>query len=182
MKQYRKQFKSYLDDLSKKKPAPGGGSSVCLLFCMGVSLIEKSVRYSLPSPKKELSLRSCMFNLDYLKQLQQLRKKVYPYIDLDGVLFERILKSYGDKKKISLDKSEELIIDLGHCCEQVFFLAKRGESGIKKTIVSDFHIGLNMVRIAFQACILNLEANEKMFKRKSKYIDVFKKYLKKIPF
>ena len=46
MKSYRKDFKNYLNDLGKAKPAPGGGSAVCLIFCTGLSLIAKAINYS----------------------------------------------------------------------------------------------------------------------------------------
>lgn len=168
MENYRRSFKKYLDDLGKRKVSPGGGSAVCLIFCTGVSLIEKAISFSsFPDFKKQL------------KKIQTLRKKIYPYIDKDGYIFAKIMDSRGKKRAQFIKLSEGLIVDLGRASLEVFSLAKEVESGIKKTIISDFSIGLECVKIALLGCILNLSANEKMFGAKSKFIDFFKKVLKK---
>ncbi len=168
MNNYRAGFKKYLDDLGKRKPAPGGGSAVCLIFCTGVSLIEKAINFSSPVNFKK-----------QLKKLQVIRKRIYPYIDKDGYIFDKIIESHGRKRAQAIKSSESLIIDLGRACLEVFFLAKGVKSGIKKSIISDFNIGLECARIALLGCILNLDANEKMFGAKSEFINSFKKSLKK---
>ena len=168
MKNYRTGFKKYLDDLSERKPTPGGGSAVCLIFCTGVSLIEKAISFSSFTDFKK-----------QLKKFQILRKRIYPYIDKDGYLFAKIMGSRGKKRAQFIRLSEGLIVDLGRASLEVFSLAKEVESGIKKTIISDFNIGLECVKIALLGCVLNLSANEKMFGTKSKFINSFKKSLKK---
>lgn len=168
MKQYRTSFKKYLDDLGKRKPSPGGGSAVCLIFCTGISLIEKAINFSSPAEFK-----------NELKKLQTLKKKVYPNIDKDGLIFAKIIGSKGKKRAQFIRLSEDLIIGLGQGSLAVFSLAKEVESGIKKSIISDFNIGLECIKVALLGCILNLEANQKMFGKENKFIGPFKKSLKK---
>jgi len=168
MKYYRTSFKKYLDDLGKRKPSPGGGSAVCLVFCIGISLIEKAINFSSPAKFK-----------NELKKLQTLKKKVYPSIDKDGLIFAKIIGSKGKKRAQFIRLSEGLSIDLGRGSLAVFSLAKDLESGIKKSIISDFNIGLECIKVALLGCILNLEANQRMFGRKSKFIGPFQKFLKK---
>ena len=168
MKSYRRNFKGYLADLAKKIPAPGGGSAICLSFCLGVSLIEKAINYSLNKEKK-LSR--------YLNKLRDLKAKIYPFIDLDGKLFEQILGAKGKKKEYFLKQSENIIIDTAQACLRLFSLAKQVEFGIKKSIISDFHIGGEFVKLALKGCVLNLEANRKIFGKSNKYIKKFKSYL-----
>jgi formiminotetrahydrofolate cyclodeaminase len=171
MKKYYTLFKDYLDGLSEKDPSLGGGSAVCLVFCLGISLIEKAINYS---PKNKARLK------DSLQILKRVKKEVLPYIDLDGKIFEKALKERNRKKKRSfLKNSQNLIINVGKSCWRVFSLAKNIESGIKKNIISDFHIGLRFVKIALEGCVLNLEANKRIFGIDSKYIKNFKNYLKK---
>ena len=168
MKNYRKNFKIYLDDLGKRKPSPGGGSAVSLAFCLGVSLIEKAVNYSDTKKfKKQIAI------------LKSLRKKIYAYIDKDAYIFEKIMSSKGTKRLANIYASEKMIVDLAKSSQQVFSLAKAIESGIKKGIISDFHIGLKFVKIALFGCVSNLEANAKMFSKKNKYIGEFKKALRR---
>ena len=173
MKCYRGQFKSYLDELGKKVPAPGGGSAVALILCLGVSLIEKSINYSVGPSKEKLK--------GYLPVLRTVKQKAYGYVDLDGQIFKKILKAQGKKKKQLLSQSESILIDLGKSAQKVFSLAKARECAIKKNIISDFRIGGEFLRTALFGCLINLEANQEIFGRKSKYILIFKRYLKKWP-
>ena len=168
MKNYRGQFKGYLDDLAKRKPSPGGGSVAALSICLGLSLIEKAVIYSLtPKLKRQLS------------SLRSLRKKILPYIDRDGYLFGKIMGSIGKERAQFIKESEKLIVDIAKSCEKTFLLVKEIKSGIKQCIMSDCDIGLSLVKTALLGCILNLEANSKMFGKKNKNINSFKRSLKK---
>ena len=173
MKNYRKKFKNYLDDLAAHRPSPGGGSAVCLFFCTGASLVEKAIAFSVSSKTKNKRLNKA-FN-----EINKLSKKIYPYIDQDGYLFNKIMSSNGKKRTEFIKQSTNLVILVAKSCEKVFFLAKAIESGIKKSIISDFYIGVKAIRLALFGCILNLEANNKMFGKKSKHTGYFKKFLKK---
>lgn len=170
-KNYRTKFKGYLDDLSEKKPSPGGGSAVCLSFCLGVSLIEKAVNYSL---KKDNNFSK------YLNEFNKSRKRIFPYIDLDGKIFEKILKEKNEKRSYWLKESEKIIIDLGRISMKSICLAKKIESGIKNSIASDFHIGRVLINTALKGCVYNLEANIGLFGKKSKYIEIFNQFLSKL--
>lgn len=180
MKSYRKKFKIYLDDLAKRKPSPGGGSAVCLIFCTGISLIEKAISYSyLPNLKTLEGKLKAKKLKKQLRSLKILRKKIYPYIDKDGYIFEKIMQAKGKKRAQFIRQSEQMMVEVAKASRKVFFLAKEVESGIKKSIISDFSIGLEGVKIALRGCILNLEANRRMFGKKSKYIEIFKRDLKR---
>jgi len=169
MKEYRFDFKDYLNDLAKKTPQLGGGSSVSLVFCLGISLIEKSLNFSLD---KEKRLKR------YLFIFKKIKREVFPYIDLDGKLFLKVLKE-KERRKFFLEKSQNLIIKIGKNCQKVFLLAKKIESKIKKSIISDFYIGLSFIKVSLKGCVLNLEANKRLFGLTCRYINIFKDYLRK---
>jgi formiminotetrahydrofolate cyclodeaminase len=170
MKTYCDKFKGYLGDLAQRKPAPGGGSAVVLGLCLGMSLIEKALNYSITK------------NTNFKKQiflLKKLRCRITPYIDIDGEIFEKFMRADGKKRLLYLEKSSEIMVMVGKCCQGVFLLAKGVESGIKKSIISDFYIGLEFIRVALKGCIFNLEANKSIFGKSSKSINTFNSYLKK---
>ena len=77
-----------------------------------------------------------------------------------------------------IKENQELIAYIGHRSHKVFSLSQALESGIKRGIISDFRIGLNMARVTLAGCIANLEANHKLFGTKSPDIKVFRNYLK----
>jgi hypothetical protein len=168
---YQKNLKKYLNDLSAKKPSPGGGSAAALSFCLGIALIEKAMNYSsekTPALKKEIIA------------IKKLRNSIALYIDKDGEIFARVMKAKGKKRLYSLNKSNELISNLGYACIKGFCLVKKVESGIKKSIISDFYIGLHFISISLGACVLNLEANSRILGKSNKSTAVFKKALGKI--
>jgi len=176
---YRRNFKKYLDDLGKRKPSPGGGSAVCISVCLGLSLIEKSINYSLDK-EGMLRIKDSKFSgKRYLMRAASLRRKIYDYIDLDGQIFDKVMKCKGKDREKALKMSEKLIVDVAKACVKVFFLAKEIESGIKKSISSDFYIGLEFIKTALFGCVTNLDANTSIFGRSNKYIDSFKKSLEK---
>ncbi|MCK5288112.1 MAG: cyclodeaminase/cyclohydrolase family protein [Candidatus Omnitrophica bacterium] len=180
MKKYKSNFKDYIQDLGKREPSPGGGSAVCVAFCMGVSLIEKAVNYSINLKKNDKKTITQNKRLKITSiELHNLKKIVFPYIDKDGYIFEKIMKTKGEKKEQFIKQSESIIYDVATACENMFSLAKKIESGIKKSIESDFIIGLELVRTALLGCILNLEANSKIFGKKNKSINKLKKSLNK---
>ena len=180
VKNYRKNFKLYLGDLAKRKPSPGGGRAVCLIFCTGVSLIEKAMNYSLVIKPKNLQAREKNKKLKKsLSNLDKLRRKIYPYIDKDAYIFQKIMDTKGKERRQLIKKSEKIITDLAKASQLAFSLAKGVESGIKKSIISDFLIGLSFIESSLFGCILNLEANSKIFAQKNKSIRALKKVLKK---
>lgn len=170
MDSYGPRFKSYLSDLSKRIPAPGGGSAICLSFCLGISLIEKTIQYSFN--KKHIRTK-------HLNRFERLKKRVYPYIDLDGRIFKRLMSAKLSKRKELLKRSEKIVVDTAKASWEAISLAKKVESGIKKGIISDFYIGSELIKVSLMGCILNLEANSEIFGKTSPYIKKFKGYLKR---
>ena len=98
MKNYRGDFKKYLIDLAKRQPSPGGGSAICLMFCLGVSLMEKAINYSVAlKPKIDKDKQHNKKLKKALAELGKLSKKIYPYIDRDSYLFNEAMNQKGKK-------------------------------------------------------------------------------------
>lgn len=171
MKNYRKYFKKYLDDLGKRSPSPGGGSALSLIFCVGLSLLTKAVRYSYPKKAldKQMSVQMSRFR-QQVQILEKLKKKIVVYVDKDGQVFEKIMKTRGKARFEFIRESERILIDVARACQKAFFLAKQAESGIKKSILSDFTIGLACLKSVLAGCIVNLQANRILFGRSSKCV------------
>jgi len=161
MKSYKEEFKSYLKDLGARKPAPGGGSAACLMFCVGVSLIEKAAGYSVvlkPKDSRQSAQNKKLKKI--LTSLGALKRKVYPYIDKDGQVFEKVMASKGKKRLGFVKKSNLILTSTISAAQSVFLLAKEAKSGIKSNIISDFGIGLDFIKSAVKGCKSNLKANK----------------------
>lgn len=172
MKSYLADLEPYLSDLAARQPAPGGGSAAAFSLCMGISLIEKAIQYS-GSQSKQLR--------NPARALGAIRRKTLRYIDLDGIIFEQFIHAEKNRKAIFLKKSDALIVTIGTTCYTVYVLAQKVESDIKKSIISDFYIGLACIRVALYGCVHNLEANSVFFGKNNRMIATFKRYLRQWP-
>jgi len=153
MKEYKDLFQDYLLDLGKKTPNPGGGSCAALGFCLGISLLQMALNYSLPDPAEET------------EKLQQLADEVYPVIDEDGRIFAALVKEKDvQARKVLIDKAQEMVLRLGENCYQALQTARKIEKNIKKSLASDFYLGLKFIETALFASIQNLNSNQLMFK------------------
>lgn len=175
MKNYRIKIKPYLDDLAKKGLGPGGGSTGALAFCLGSSLIIKSIRHSLNkniNKTKENKLQN------RIKKLTFLKKKIYSYIDKDRELFSKTVKAQGAKRKKYLEEITVLLKDLADSSQEAFSLAKEVDFDIKNSIKSDFYLGISFIRISMESVVYNLEANRKISGKKDGDVKKIKNKLK----
>jgi len=167
MKNYKEKFKGYLKSLGARKPAPGGGSAACLVFCIGISLIEKAASYSVvlkPKDSRQSAQNKKLKKI--ITSLKALKIKVYPYIDKDGQVFEKVMASKGKKRLGFVKQSNRIITDTIKASESAFLLAKEAKSGIKSSIISDFNTGLGLIKSAVNGCRANLKANKTFFEKK----------------
>ncbi|MCM8819220.1 MAG: cyclodeaminase/cyclohydrolase family protein [Candidatus Omnitrophica bacterium] len=163
MTDYYKEFKEYFKDLSKTTSIYGGGSAVALSFCIGCSLLQKAINYSMASSNL-LKLKSV------IKILENKKKVIGKIIDLDGAIFKKILVTKGKNKIKYLNKSEKLIKTIAFSCKEILSLANEVESNIKKVILSDFYIGKEFIYLCLVGCVYNLETNSQIFGYQSKNI------------
>jgi formiminotetrahydrofolate cyclodeaminase len=176
-KNYRKQIKPYLDDLAKKRLAPGGGSAGALAFCLGCSLIAKSINHTKSKGMPKIKERKLTNRLD---KVLSFKKKVYPYIDQDGQFFSQMIKSRGPERRRHLKEITRLLKDLAQSSDTVISLAKELDFDIKKSIKSDFYLGLQFIKVSLESAIFNLEANSNQKKGKDKYLRNLKNISKKM--
>jgi len=161
MKAYAAKLKPYFEALAAKSPAPGGGSAAAAIFCAGAACIEMAMNYSLREKRGVIGA------------ITRLRRAQLSVVDNDGKLFARIMKAKGPARDRLIKESEQMIVALGMACLKTMKLARSRKDDIKKSIFSDYIIGFDCLRAALSACMLNLRANEVMFKMRSRYIDLF---------
>ncbi|MCX5698854.1 MAG: cyclodeaminase/cyclohydrolase family protein [Candidatus Omnitrophica bacterium] len=138
----------YLNDLSAKLPAPGGGSAAALNAAMGASLISMVVNFTLGKPKYaafELELK------EILAKSEKLRNDFLELVDLDVVAY-----ASKDTRK-ALDVSFMLS---RLCCQAVKLcpsLVKKGNLNL----ISDVVVAAVFLESAFVAACFNVEINLK---------------------
>jgi len=163
---YNKSLKEYLDDLSAKLPAPGGGSASALVGGVGVSLLSMVINFTLGKPsyqryEKELK--------KILKDLEDLRDKFLKWVDED-------VKAYKSK---DIWQALEVPLKIAQAC---FSALKLCSSLLKKTnpnLISDIACGSIFLEAGFFGAYFNVEANLKFIKDKKITKKIRKEILQK---
>lgn len=166
MKTYKNNFKEYLKDLADSVPHPGGGSCAWLSICLGISLIQKSLIFSKLDSKR-------------VSYLEKVKKEALSFIDRDGQIFANLIKEKNpQKKRILLCRAQKISYEAGKKCNKILSRVESLKGRIKKSIESDFYIGVKLIEVALYASIENLKANQTLFKvNNTKKIEFLKAYL-----
>ncbi len=142
-------LKKYLDDLSAKLPAPGGGSAAALTAALGASLISMVVNFTLGKPKYakfegELN--------DILQKSEKLKEEFLRLVDLDVVAFE--------------SKNVRNALDVPFMvCRLCFEGIKLCRPLVKEgnvNLISDVAVASIMLESAFASAYFNVEINLKL--------------------
>ncbi len=172
MKYYKNDFKKYIRDLGKPQAHPGGGSCAALAVCLGISLIQMAISYSLKKSRKRGVVRS-------LSRLETIKSEVFGSIDSDGELFALLLKEKDPaKKRKDLARMQKDIMDLARGAAGAIRISRRVKPEVRKSLLSDFRLGIKLCQAALSACRENLKVNQIMFGvRNAAKIARVKKYI-----
>jgi methenyltetrahydrofolate cyclohydrolase len=149
MIKYRTQtLAKYLDDLSAKLPAPGGGSAAALNAAMAVSLVSMVVNFTLGKPKyaifqgelKDILAKSNKFRRDFLK-----------LVDLDVLAY--LSKDTNRALAVSLELAR-LSCQAAKLCPP---LVKKGNLNL----ISDVAVAAVLLESAYTSACFNAEINLK---------------------
>ncbi len=151
-------IKSYLENLGKKVPVPGGGSAAALSGALGASLIEMSAAYSLKNAAKQKKIKTA------ISDIKKIRKKLEKQLDADGKAYDYYRKKRTDA---SLKKAAEAPLTVCSLCAEALtigvFITKEGNSNLKSDAVS----GVYYLFAAFNGAALPAAENLKRIKDKT---------------
>jgi methenyltetrahydrofolate cyclohydrolase len=143
-----KSLREYLNDLSAKLPAPGGGSAAALNAALGTSLISMVVNFSLGKPKYAEYKNELR---DILAKSENLRREFLKLVDLDVTAYQ----SKDTKSALDVPFS---VCKL--CCEAINLC----QPLIKKSninLISDVAVAAILLESAFASACFNVEINLK---------------------
>lgn len=166
-------IKKYLDDLSAKLPAPGGGSAAAVIAALGTALLNMVCNFTIGKEKYKAVEPEIK---DMLDRSEKLRARFSQLIDLDIQAFK------------SKDREKSLEVPLEICrlsieaAELSPVLAKKGNPNL----ITDVACGFGCFSAAFGCARVNVEINLKnILKRERKQdiiqeLDKYEKVLAKI--
>lgn len=138
----------YLEDLSAKLPAPGGGSAAALNAAMGASLISMVINFTLGKPKYtafESELK------EILVKSEKLRNDFLELVDLDVVAYE----------SKNIRKALDVPFMLSRLCCQAAKLCPPLVKQGNVNLISDVAVAAIFLESAFMAACFNVEINLK---------------------
>ncbi|MFH0738486.1 MAG: cyclodeaminase/cyclohydrolase family protein [Candidatus Omnitrophota bacterium] len=165
MSDYRKDsLEKYVQDLSARLPAPGGGSAAALVATLGASLVSMVVNFTLGKPryvKYENELK------EILSKSESLKVKLLELVDLDVDAYKS--KNLRDSLNIPLVVARLSFEGIKLCPA----LVKKGNVNL----ISDVAVAAQLLESGFSAACVNIEINLKSLGDK-KLTAVMRKELK----
>lgn len=151
-----KTIKEYLDDLSAKKAAPGGGSAAALQAATGVALMSMVANYTVGAQ-------------EILKKTEGTRKKLQGLIDADVEAYSKLSKTMKETKdEVKLDTAYK------EAAQPPYEVCKISAESLKlcnelvacgnKNLVTDIAIAAICLEGAFFAAKYNVYINLKYIK------------------
>ncbi|RKY32952.1 MAG: hypothetical protein DRP74_01285 [Candidatus Omnitrophota bacterium] len=146
-------IKQYLDDLSARLPAPGGGSAAALAASLGASLISMVANFTLGKPKYakyESEIEAV------LGKSEELRQEFLKLVDLDVTAYK------------SKDLKEALNVPLMVCrlCLEAIRLCPPLIKKGNVNLISDVAVAAVLLESGFASAKFNVEINLKYMKGK----------------
>ncbi len=162
----------FLNDLSSKSAAPGGGSVSALAGTMAAALVSMVCRLTIGKKKYTRVEREMK---DILKKSEVLRNKLLDLAEEDAASYRKVLAAYesGDKKAIekSLKRASEIPLNTCFFSRVVLRLAKRISEIGNKRVASDAEAARFLAEAALKGGLENVRINlaaieDKKFRKK----------------
>ncbi|MFH1578343.1 MAG: cyclodeaminase/cyclohydrolase family protein [Candidatus Omnitrophota bacterium] len=163
---FNKSLKKYLDDLSAKLPAPGGGSSAALVAANGAALIGMVINFTLGKPKY-LKFQDDLSKL--LSSSEKIRKRFLQLVDLDVAAF----------KSKDINKALGVPLELSRLCYQAIRLCPPLVKKGNKNLISDVAVAAILLEAGFSSALFNVRINLKYLGSKSRAGKINKELNKK---
>ena len=165
----------YLDDLSAKLPAPGGGSVAALTGALGVSLILMVLNYTIGKEKYkefEEELKGV------LESAKELKKKLSTLIDRDVEAYKRLSATFksqdGTIKEKALRDAAGVPIEICNCSFEAIKLCQEVMDKTNKNLITDIGVAAELLESAFNSALFNIKINLKGVRDKDFVVNIKK--------
>ncbi len=156
----------YLDDLSAKLPAPGGGSAAAVNAALGAALVSMVINFTLGKPKYaryETELKRM------LERSEELRNKFIGLADLDVAAY----RSGNIKDALNVP------FMLARLCFEAIKLCPPLVNKGNRNLISDVAVAAVMLESAFASAYFNVKINLRVLSDKKLSISIRKELDKK---
>lgn len=177
---------SFVDRLASNDPTPGGGAAAGFAGSMGTAAILMAIRFSTNS--KKISQEDVEKLNQAIEKLEKSKEKFVQLVEKDEEGFQPLSNAYKlpseteEEKAYKQEEVEKGLVtaneaptELIYEAENVVTIVEELVPLIKRSIVSDVGVGVQLVRSALNASKLNVYTNADMMKdpkMKAKHLEV----------
>jgi len=152
-------IKKYLNDLSAKLPAPGGGSAAALVGAAGTALMSMVCNFTV-GKKNYKDVESDVKRI--LSQAEEIREKLESLIDKDVDAYNAY--SSSDRSDEALKKILAIPLNICRLSHKALTLCPELSRKGNKFLISDVRCAAEMLEAAFYSALFNVRINLSYFK------------------
>jgi formiminotetrahydrofolate cyclodeaminase len=161
MKSLRKfSLEKYSIVLSDKVPIPGGGSAGAYTGALGAALLAMVANYSLGKSSNKIVEKKIQ---KILKESQASRQQFLKFVDEDAKVYLEIVKARKKSpqaKKQAMKEAKDFSVRMADLAYQTIQLAPDLVKYGNQYLMSDVEIACDCLVTAYQAALVNWEANQ----------------------
>lgn len=161
-------LKKYIEDLSAKLPAPGGGSAAALAGALGVSLLAMVLHFTIG---KERYKQYADELADAFESAKELKRKLSQLIDEDVQVYNKVSETFksgdGTIKEKSLKDAAAVPIEICNSCYRALKLGARIMDKTNVNLASDIGVAAELLTAAYNSALFNVNINLKSIKDQS---------------
>jgi len=170
-------IKKYIEDLSARLPAPGGGSAAGVCGALGVALLEMVCNFTVGKEKYKEVESDIQKNLVSLKKI---RGEFSLLIDEDVKIYSSINSAFKSKDKKLIDKAlkEGYYVSLKNCrlSKEALEVAQGLSQKGNPNLITDVGCGAEFLNSCFNSGVFNADINLKGIEDKE-FVEKEKKVL-----
>lgn len=165
-------LKDYLNDLSARKPAPGGGSASALIGALGTGLLEMTANFTIGNKKYlnfEQDINKCLADLKTIQGefLNLIDEDVRVYTEISNAMKTKDKKNIDNALKSGYEISLKMARLSKKAVETALELTEKGNVNL----ITDIGCAAEFLKACFNSAIFNAKVNlkgmeDKFFSRK----------------
>ena len=168
----KESVEKYIEDLSAKLPAPGGGSAAAFSSALGIALLEMVANFTVGKEASEDDKKRLE---DILPRIKQVRKEAQKYIDEDVAAYKKAREAYKTPKedperrtKIenATKEATQVAVNTAKVSQRAISLGRTLVEIANKNLITDVIIGALLVKSGFDSSLWNVEINLQYIKDK----------------
>ncbi|MEW6009320.1 MAG: cyclodeaminase/cyclohydrolase family protein [Candidatus Omnitrophota bacterium] len=160
-------IKKYLDDLSAKLPAPGGGSASALVGALGCALLCMVCNFTIGKAKYKDVEREIK---EILKHLKDSKQRFLQIVDLDVKAYYKVFKSRKSAQRIyqrNLINATRVPLEICELVSETYKFCPLLSKKTNKYLISDVYVAKELLKSCFKSAEFNVRINLPHIKNKN---------------